>query len=183
MSFPHISEQEAEKVYERLERNLMGELLIRTFKREIKPSTLRQGPGQYYSKNYSGSKLYATTKIFDKVAMVLEQYKEGGILNFYSGDIEELLDRGNSDSVFCNNFASIDAMPRPTGVWEDGKGDQLAYALSISHRKDIILPSQLNHWFIGIMSWLSDISSEYLELPKQPKIWTMDLMDHSKEKD
>jgi hypothetical protein len=178
MPFKSVSDKEVEVVYSRLSDVLMGEILVKTFRREADLSDIKLGPGQYYSEGPNGSKLYALTKKFKDAAIVLEQTRDGGILDLYScsipADMEEFLNTGNEGSVFIHNLATISTMPRQAGQWSRDKGYKMVHEISIDTRRGITLPSEKGRWFVELMSWISNASSEYLDVSEQPTFWDME---------
>ena len=111
-----IAKNDATKIYEELCKLELSTPLINLFKREVDPLTLRYGFGKIYytnEPNHKDKEIYAKVDNSElSLAMALRQRKEGLILDFYSGDIEDILLKGESDSVFCDEFASISAMPK-----------------------------------------------------------------------
>ncbi len=177
----YISKNKLREVLMELSQIPMANPLIELFAREIDPQTTMYKEGSTY---YTNKPDYKDHEIFGKVkeknlgvevALALRQQNNKLNLDFYSGDIKEVMSTGERNSVFCNYFCYISAGSKDTGVWAYGKGDQKTLGISVHFYSDINLPTKKGRWFFNLMKWFSLISTElHLDIHEQPIFWNGD---------
>lgn len=173
-----ISEERAEEIYRELSKIKLARPVIQVFRREADVSILRHTlEGYIKDPDYlKDNKICAKIKNPDLyfITMVLRELDKKSVsLDFYSGEVENILKYGKSDFI-CTGFAYIYAGARRTGIWAAGYGSQFKHEISVHIREDIALPSKAGRWFFDLMNWLAIMSSEELDVSEQERFWAGD---------
>lgn len=92
------------------------------------------------------------------------------MLDFFFNGKNEVLLYGKPHSNPYPNF-SIWALPRQTGVWALGRGNQMEYRISVHFSGEINLPSKVGRWFFDLMSWFATISGENSLPEERERFW------------
>lgn len=162
-----MSETDAEIFYYELcKSNDIVYPLVRLFKKEVDTDTLMLN-------DYHGELLCARVKhtVLENLTTTLRHgYRGGAVLNFYDGAAQDILDKGRSDAVYCSNIATLAATPKTMGTWVLGRGELMAYTLSVNVHEKMTFPSEMSKWFFDLMSWLALISTEQ-KFPHERETW------------
>jgi hypothetical protein len=164
-----ISESDAEKLFKKMLKIKMADILVDLFKKESDPKTFR------HKGEYSIQEIYSNLKYEDingsMIIRIGPSLDSKVNLHFYNSHIDGMPPPGYI-SVFCSEIAYVVAGPLETGVWALGRGNEAVNGISIHMCRSIDLPSKTGKWFLDTMSWLALTTQQrYQDLSKQPRFF------------